>query len=88
MTGMPTITTLARPRFLATTSVAACSPAAGWPVTSAVPAPSYPSNVARRDLGRAVHHNSIVRTDAVSPVQAGRGGFGAKQAAPPRGVPR
>jgi len=81
--GMPTMITppaMARPRALAT----ACPPASGWLVTSAVPAPSYRST---RDL-TAAHHNSIARTDVVTLAQAGRGGFGVKQAAPPRGVPR
>ena len=75
--------TLARPR----TRAAVCSPTLGWPVTSAIPAPSYGSTVLG-DLGRPVHHNSIVRSDLDTPAVAGRRGFGAKQAAPPRGVPR
>jgi len=78
--------TLARPRFSAPTiSAAVCSMTTGWPVTPAVPATSYQHDSA--DL-RPVSHNSIARTDVVLPAVAGRGGFGAKQAAPPRGVPR
>ena len=85
MTGM----TLARPRFSAASSApipaAVWSMTTGWPVTPAVPATSYQHDSA--DL-RPVSHNSIARTDVVLPAVAGRGGFGAKQAAPPRGVPR
>jgi len=77
--------TLARPRSLATISGAMCSMTTGWPVTPAVPAASYQH--ASADF-RPVYHNSIARTDVVLPAPAGRGGVNAKQAAPPRGVPR
>ena len=81
MTGM----TLARPRSLAIAiSASPCPMTTGWPVTPAVPATSYRHSSAL-DL-RHLSHNSIVRTDV--PAAAGRGGFAAKQAAPPRGVPR
>ena len=92
MTGMPmpamtAVPTLARPRVLSTGT---CTPAIGWPVTSAAPASSYRHESRGLDL-RSVNHNSIVGTDAL-PATAGRGGFSAdtvaKQAAPPRGVPR
>lgn len=87
MPAMTAVPTLARPRVLSTGT---CTPVAGWPVTSAAPAPSYRHESRGLDL-RPVTHNSIVGIDAL-PATAGRRGFGAdtvaKQAAPPRGVPR
>ena len=82
--------TLARPRSLAMATFAPVCPTgagsmAGWPVTPAVPVASYQHGSA--DF-RPASHNSIARTDVVLPAPAGRGGVNAKQAAPPRGVPR
>jgi hypothetical protein len=61
-------------------------PISGWPVTSAASRTSY----LRNDLvlrPQSVDHNSIVATADV-PAPAGAGVRAAKQAAPPRGVPR
>lgn len=80
MTG--TGTPLARPRAL---GMVPASALASWPVTSPAAGTSY----RRSDLARPAHLNSIVRSDVVVPAPADRDGFGAaKQADPPRGVPR
>jgi len=54
-----------------------------WPVTFEPCSASY----VRRDLV-PTHSNSIALSGVVAPVPAGRDGSAAKQAAPPRGVPR
>jgi hypothetical protein len=84
--GMPMTAALplARPRALSTRMPA---PTCSWPVTSAAVAASYRHGALGRDL-RPAFHNSIARTDAAVLNLGKRGGFGAKQAAPPRGVPR
>ena len=74
--GMSIGTALARPRAHATST---------WPVTSA----ARVSSNQYRDLVRCTVHNSMITSDVVVPVPAGRDGLGAAtQAAPPRGVPR
>src|SRR3954468_13563152 len=75
----------ARPRALSAVGapIAMRSGVSPLRVTSSASAASY----MRSDLVRCtILHNSIRTTDVVVPVPAGRG-FGAKQAAPPRGVP-
>jgi hypothetical protein len=54
-------------------------------------APSVGTHLAMRNdsVIRTVNHNSIAPTSGFAPVNAGRVAYGAaKQAAPPRGVPR
>src|SRR3954451_10748019 len=78
---------VARPRALSVVGapIAQRTGVSAWRVTSAAPAASY----MRSDLVRCTTlHNSIRTTDVVVPVPAGRGFGAAKQAAPPRGVPR
>jgi len=82
LTGRFDGTTLARPRALETVR----SVATAWPPVT--PAARLTSS-RYSDSVRPASLNSIIHDDVVVPAPAGRGGFGtAKQAAPPRGVPR
>lgn len=81
---MTKIPTPAAARLRALSPVALRTDASPWPVTSAARAASY----MRTDVRCTADHNSILTTDVVVPAPAGVGFGAAKQAAPPRGVPR
>jgi hypothetical protein len=80
MTSIP-MPAVARVRALPPIARTDASP---WLVTSAARAASY----LRTDVRCNTNHNSIRTTGVVVPAQAGTGFGAAKQAAPPRGVPR